>query len=165
MRQIIEQSGRYFVVNFVLYIFWNKTCQCILCTDTTYVNVFYVLILHISIYSMYWYHTYPCILCTDTTHVIVFYVLIPHLIVFYVLIPHMSLYSMHWYYTCHCILCTDTTHVNVFYVLIPHMSLYSMGVGGAVRFLVVGTIGQRERPPRGQLWMEQCLTPLKYWPI
>ena len=25
--------------------------------------------------------------------------------------------------------------------------------------------GQEERPPRGQLWMEQCLTPLKYWPI
>ena len=39
------------------------------------------------------------------------------------------------------------------------------GVGGAVRFLVVGTIGQEERPPRGQLWMEQCLTLLKYWPI
>ena len=31
------------------------------------------------------------------------------------------------------------------------------GVGVAVRFLVVGTIGQEERPPRGQLWMEQCL--------
>ena len=42
---------------------------------------------------------------------------------------------------------------------------YAMGVGGAVRFLVVGTIGQGERPPRGQLWMEQCLTSLKYWPI
>ena len=40
-----------------------------------------------------------------------------------------------------------------------------MGVGGAVRFLVVGTIGQEERPPLGQLWMEQCLTSLKYWPI
>ena len=39
------------------------------------------------------------------------------------------------------------------------------GVGGAVRFLVVGTIGREERPPRGQLWMEQCLTSLKYWPI
>ena len=39
------------------------------------------------------------------------------------------------------------------------------GVGGAVRFFVVGTIGQEERPPRGQLWMEQCLTSLKYWPI
>ena len=39
------------------------------------------------------------------------------------------------------------------------------GVGGAVRFLVAGTIGQEERPPRGQLWMEQCLTSLKYWPI
>ena len=39
------------------------------------------------------------------------------------------------------------------------------GVGGAVRFLVVGTIRQEERPPRGQLWMEQCLTLLKYWPI
>ena len=31
---------------------------------------------------------------------------------------------------------------------------HAMGVGGAVRFLVVGTIGQEERPPRGQLWME-----------
>ena len=39
------------------------------------------------------------------------------------------------------------------------------GVGGAVRFLVVGTIGKEERPPWGQLWMEQCLTSLKYWPI
>ena len=43
--------------------------------------------------------------------------------------------------------------------------LFHVGVGGAVRFLVVGTIGQEERPPRGQLWMEQCLTSLKYWPI
>ena len=42
---------------------------------------------------------------------------------------------------------------------------FDWGVGGAVRFLVVGTIGQEERPPRGQLWMEQCLTSLKYWPI
>ena len=40
-----------------------------------------------------------------------------------------------------------------------------LGVGGAVRFLVVGTIGKEERPPRGQLWMEQYLTSLKYWPI
>ena len=39
------------------------------------------------------------------------------------------------------------------------------GGGGAVTFLVVGTIGQGERPPRGQLWMEQCLTSFKYWPI
>ena len=39
------------------------------------------------------------------------------------------------------------------------------GVGWAVRFLAVGTIGQEERPPQGQLWMEQCLTSLKYWPI
>ena len=39
------------------------------------------------------------------------------------------------------------------------------GVGGAVMFLVVGTIGQEERPPRDQLWMEQCLTLLKYWTI
>ena len=47
-----------------------------------------------------------------------------------------------------------------------HFGLVShYGVGGAVRFLVVGTIGQEERPPRGQLWMEQCLTLLKYWPI
>ena len=42
---------------------------------------------------------------------------------------------------------------------------YVVGVGGAVRFLVVGTIGQEERPPRDQLWMKQCLTSLKYWPI
>ena len=39
------------------------------------------------------------------------------------------------------------------------------GVGGAVKFLVVGTIGKEERPPRGQLWMEQYLISLKYWPI
>ena len=39
------------------------------------------------------------------------------------------------------------------------------GVGGAVRFLVVGTIGTEERPTRGQLWMEQYLISLKYWPI
>ena len=39
------------------------------------------------------------------------------------------------------------------------------GVGGTVRFLVVGTIDQEERPPLGQLWMEECLTSLKYWPI
>ena len=39
------------------------------------------------------------------------------------------------------------------------------GVGGAVRFLVVGTIDKEERPPRGQLWMEQYLISLKYWPI
>ena len=39
------------------------------------------------------------------------------------------------------------------------------GVGGAVRFLVVGIIGKEERPPQGQLWMEQYLISLKYWPI
>ena len=40
------------------------------------------------------------------------------------------------------------------------------GAGGAVRFLVVGTIScSEERPPRGQLWIEQYLTRLKYWPI
>ena len=32
-------------------------------------------------------------------------------------------------------------------------------------YLTVAYIGQGERPPRGQLWMEQCLTSLKYWPI
>ena len=30
-------------------------------------------------------------------------------------------------------------------------------VGGAVRFLVMGTVGEEERPPRGQLWMDQYL--------
>ena len=43
--------------------------------------------------------------------------------------------------------------------------LTSFGVDGAVRFLVVGTIGKEERPQRGQLWMEQYLISLKYWPI
>ena len=44
---------------------------------------------------------------------------------------------------------------------LSELDLFFMsGVGGAVRFLVVGTIGQKERPPRGQLWMEQCLTSL-----
>ena len=53
----------------------------------------------------------------------------------------------------------DLTHwiLEIFFI--------NLGVGGAVRFLVVGTIGQEERPPQGQLWMEQCLTSLKYWPI
>ena len=32
-----------------------------------------------------------------------------------------------------------------------------MGMGGAVRILVVGTFGKEERPPQGQLWMEQSL--------
>ena len=35
------------------------------------------------------------------------------------------------------------------------------GVGVAVRFLVVGFIGQEEKPPRGHLWMEQYLISLK----
>ena len=39
------------------------------------------------------------------------------------------------------------------------------GVGGAMRFLVVDTIGKEERPIRGQLWMEQYLISLKYWLI
>ena len=39
------------------------------------------------------------------------------------------------------------------------------GVGGAVRFLVVGNIGKEERPPWGQLWIKQYLTLPKYWPI
>ena len=45
-----------------------------------------------------------------------------------------------------------------------HHFMHPDGVGGAVRFLVVGTTRHEERPPRGQLWMEQCLTSLKYWP-
>ena len=40
-----------------------------------------------------------------------------------------------------------------------------IGVGGAVKFLVVGTIGKEERPQGGQLWMEQYLISLKYRPI
>ena len=39
-----------------------------------------------------------------------------------------------------------------------------IGVGGAVRFLVAGTIGKEVRPARDQLWMEQYLISLKYWP-
>ena len=53
----------------------------------------------------------------------------------------------------------------IFYVFQIYKLLSQIGMGGAVRFLVVGTIGQEERPPRGQLWMDQCLTSLKYWPI
>ena len=32
-----------------------------------------------------------------------------------------------------------------------------MGMGAAVRILVVGTFGKEERPPQGQFWMEQSL--------
>ena len=42
---------------------------------------------------------------------------------------------------------------------------HEIGVGGAVMFLVVGTISKEERPQQGQLWMEQYLISLKYWPI
>ena len=38
-------------------------------------------------------------------------------------------------------------------------------VGRAVRFLVVGTISKEERPPRGQLWMEQYFTSFMFWPF
>ena len=64
------------------------------------------------------------------------------------------LYLSQKWYDCHE---TKSKHID--------WTLGLKGVGGAVRFLVVGTIGQGERPPRGQLWMEQCLTSLKYWPI
>ena len=37
---------------------------------------------------------------------------------------------------------------------VPGKSWSGDRVGGTVRFLVVGTIGKVERPPRGQLWME-----------
>ena len=49
----------------------------------------------------------------------------------------------------------------------PYFFTRSSGVGGAVRYLVAGTIGTEpeERPPRGQLWMEQFLILFKYWPI
>ena len=53
----------------------------------------------------------------------------------------------------------------MFFIFLFFKFILFFGVGGAVRFLVVGTIGQEERPPQGQLWMEQCLTSLKYWPI
>ena len=44
-------------------------------------------------------------------------------------------------------------------------SIANAGVDGAVRLLVVGTSGKEERPPRRQLWMEQYLISIKYWPI
>ena len=44
-----------------------------------------------------------------------------------------------------------------------HILIYIMHL--LLSVLVVGTICQEGRPPRGQLWMEQCLTSLKYWPI
>ena len=58
--------------------------------------------------------------------------------------------------------CNTISYCNILYL--SYLTLY-VGLGGAVRFIVVGTIGQEERPPQGQLWMEQCLTSLKYWPI
>ena len=39
------------------------------------------------------------------------------------------------------------------------------GVGEALRFIVVDTIGKEERPQQGQFWKEQYLISLKYWPI
>ena len=73
-------------------------------------------------------------------------------------------------YKCHSLVAALPYDNGEFYHLISALQcvdsfLILLGVGGAVRFLVVGTIGQEERPPRGQLWMEQCLTSLKYWPI
>ena len=58
-----------------------------------------------------------------------------------------------WWLRTHCQLLKWRVHFNLY------------GVGGAVRFFVVGTIGKEERLPRGQLWMEQYLISLKYWPI
>ena len=52
-------------------------------------------------------------------------------------------------------LCAQITSNDIWWYI---FCLFITGVGGAVRFLVVGTIGQEERPPRGQLWMEQCVT-------
>ena len=48
------------------------------------------------------------------------------------------------------------------YILCPKYLRCSSngGVDGAVKFLVVGTIGKEERPPQGQLWMEQYLISL-----
>ena len=48
--------------------------------------------------------------------------------------------------------------------------VYALGWVGLWGFLWWAPSAKRkdhheERPPRGQLWMEQCLTPLKYWPI
>ena len=53
--------------------------------------------------------------------------------------------------------------INFFKKIFEHV--FRKGVGEAVRFLVVGTIGKEERPPQGQLWMEQYLVSLKYWPF
>ena len=61
--------------------------------------------------------------------------------------------------------CCVPTAPDVLYYQVTWDLTHTIGVSGTVRFLVVGTIGQGERPPRGQLWMEQCLTLLKYWPI
>ena len=45
------------------------------------------------------------------------------------------------------------------------MPMTGKGVGEAERYLVVGTIGKEERLSQEQLWMEQYLISLKYWPI
>ena len=45
-----------------------------------------------------------------------------------------------------------------------HLSIKNW-VGGAVKFLVVGTISTEDRPPQDELCMVQYLTYLKHWPI
>ena len=61
----------------------------------------------------------------------------------------------------------DTDGVPCLYIMnrFPHILIIILGVGGAVGFLVVGTIVKEERPQWGQPWMEQYLISLKYWPI
>ena len=62
--------------------------------------------------------------------------------------------------------CTCYTYHRVLWDVIIWASKTWFGpVDGGGWGCVVGTIGQGERPPWGQLWMEQCLTSLKYWPI
>ena len=49
--------------------------------------------------------------------------------------------------------------------LCAHLGEVLSNMGRDVGFLVVGTISKEKRPPQDQLWMEQYLASLKYWPI
>ena len=62
----------------------------------------------------------------------------------------------------HMTLCTIQNILNAIMCLEKlHSFIQCLGVVGAVRCLVVGTISKEERPQTGHLWMGQHLTSLK----
>ena len=76
-------------------------------------------------------------------------------------------WSSTWFHSCTVLSSTQYEQIPIIFEVWPfwQIPLCFRGVGGAVRFLVVGTIGKEERPPRSQLWMEQYLISLIYRPI